>query len=423
MSHRAKWGFCVLSFGALLLMQQPAASLDRPAEQDIGKSVTDIGDALKLAKDNFADIDRKLADLKAKVDALKGDLIRLEDGTAVVKQGTPSTDLVKDDLEKLNAALAEANAKRDEAIGKLDEIFTLLVSIRATKTGDTYPNDLHGFLRSLVDQLTTYLDEAPIAAEELELPAESDKSLRHALVPFYASLKKFNDAVQVPPAGPEIVANITALTSALGAYTPRTFQALPGAPAAASALGGKMAELSQDYTLAAAAKTVDQLIKAANQMTGFIKESPAAAKQVLKQTDAAVTAFNNLSAEIANLKLSDVGLVVRVREAKLGDTYPRYYIANRWCDATAYMRAHCDRQPKCDLGASYQTDVCGYNPAPSAEPRHRGLYVIYECVRNLEANFAGDYDPTPPAGQARLQRPVNDYVVLRGGGSLICAVK
>ncbi|MEI9412343.1 hypothetical protein [Mesorhizobium salmacidum] len=184
-----------------------------------------------------------------------------------------------------------------------------------------------------------------------------------------------------------------------------------------------MAELSQDYTFASAAKTVDLLRAAADQMTQFIKGSPDAAKRVLKQTDAAVTAFNNLSAEIDKLGLKDVGLVVRVREAKLGDTYPRYYIANRWCDATAYMRAHCDRQAKCDVGASYQTDVCGYNPAPSAEPQHRGLYVIYECVRNLEANFDSGYDPTPLAGNARLQKPVNDYVVLRGGGSLMCAVK
>ena len=169
---------------------------------------------------------------------------------------------------------------------------------------------------------------------------------------------------------------------------------------------------------------VANFAKAAGELNTALSTATDPTKAVLKRDAAAVENLSKLVLTVQSLKLSNLGLVVRVLEAKFGDTYPNprdRLIAKRWCDATAYMRIACDRKASCSVPATYQNDVCGYNPAPAADPRNRGLYVLYECVLDTEDNFRGRYTGSDfVEGSVRLRRPPNQYVVLRGNGGLQC---
>ncbi len=219
-----------------------------------------------------------------------------------------------------------------------------------------------------------------------------------------------------------VVAQMKALVDALAPLDTEKFEKLEGAPDQAEALAAALARVSNRFVDVSNNNRVTQITNAAGKFTTTLNGASAATKKILQQDGDASENLNKLLLAIQDLKLTDAGLVVRVLEAKFGDTYPvNTFIEKRWCDATAYMRAACDRQPKCSLATNYQDQVCGFNPAPSAEARYRGLYVRYECVRNIEANFVAAYGTHgSAAGPVRLQMSRDKYVVLRGSGSLIC---
>lgn len=69
----------------------------------------------------------------------------------------------------------------------------------------------------------------------------------------------------------------------------------------------------------------------------------------------------------------------------------------RFCSATSAVRVMCQGQPSCNLGsapaagafptASFSgATLCGYEPAPFADARHKALVIGYQCV-------AGKWDP------------------------------
>ncbi|MBY5533644.1 hypothetical protein HFO58_10770 [Rhizobium leguminosarum] len=227
-----------------------------------------------------------------------------------------------------------------------------------------------------------------------------------------------------PPATPaaDVIAQLDALITSLKSLDSTSFQKIDGASKKAGELTERIYALDQNLSETADAKKASSIVKASEGLTGAIGSASPSVKALLQQTDAANEGLNNLLASIQTLALRPPGLVVRVNEAKFGDTYPdKYYIKRRWCDATAYMRARCDRKGTCSLEANYQDVVCGFNPAPSADLRDRGLFVDYQCVPNIEASFTGTYGPVRAVTPV-LKKSRQAYVVLRGSGAIVCGV-
>jgi hypothetical protein len=227
------------------------------------------------------------------------------------------------------------------------------------------------------------------------------------------------------PSDTELVAKIDDLISALSSFKSTDFQKIDGAAGKSGQLTSRLYELSTGLADRADGAKVSSITKSAGDLSAAIGGLAAPVKSLIQQNDDASQALNKLLASIQDLGLRKPGLVVKIIEAKFGDTFSaRSLNSERWCDATAYMRAHCDRTGSCLLDANYQDVVCGFNPAPSADPRDRGLYVDYQCVPNIEASFAWAYDPVARQETSPILRKKNrsDYVILRGGGAIVCGV-
>ncbi len=85
--------------------------------------------------------------------------------------------------------------------------------------------------------------------------------------------------------------------------------------------------------------------------------------------------------------------------AVLNRNEPQFFDTKRMCSATQAIRAICHGQPAC-LTTSEATpsrtgiQLCGYEPAPYAEPMHRGLVVEYDCQSS--DSFDASTPPPPP---------------------------
>ncbi len=117
---------------------------------------------------------------------------------------------------------------------------------------------------------------------------------------------------------------------------------------------------------------------------------------------------------------------------KVVDTYHKHRNSKRWCDATMATRVACDRKGECDfsdatvgnqvLPAGYQSRLCGFNPAPTADPRHRGVHVFYQCLRDHTKNFENDPIVVGSIEAKSMTEEFGDvqYALLRQGGQIVC---
>ncbi|ACS60268.1 hypothetical protein Rleg_5446 (plasmid) [Rhizobium leguminosarum bv. trifolii WSM1325] len=224
-----------------------------------------------------------------------------------------------------------------------------------------------------------------------------------------------------PVDGAELIAKLDELSAALAQLDSARFAKIPDAEAKAETLTNRLFELSHGLAEKVDGNRSSSITRAATDLNGALAAAPQALKTLLLQGDESSEALNKLRETILTLGLRKPGLVVRVVEAKFGDTYTGRVSASRWCDATSYLRGKCDRAGSCTLDQNYQDVVCGFNPAPSADLRDRGLYVDYQCVPNIEASFAKDYDPAAHLSTSPfLKKSRAQYVVLRGNGSIVC---
>jgi hypothetical protein len=226
---------------------------------------------------------------------------------------------------------------------------------------------------------------------------------------------------------PNAADSIQSLINALAMFTPETISKIEGAETAANALSTRLGELFPDIGKAQVDARMLAITAAAEKLTVALPKKPPADKAGLKtallEDEKAFRALTALEKTLGEMELANAGPMIRVIEAKVGDTYPSGpVVAQRWCNATAAMTKLCDRKSNCSLTAAFEVDLCGYNPAPSADPRHRGVFVRYECVRGINANFVRQHPvPGENTNETGLARPRGDYVIIRGGGAIVCS--
>ena len=127
----------------------------------------------------------------------------------------------------------------------------------------------------------------------------------------------------------------------------------------------------------------------------------------------------------------DVPYGIHVVYARAGDLR---FVGNeaRSCNATGYFRKQCSRIQECSIkdGATIE-QICGYDPAPFAEERDRGAYVIFRCVTAGDLEWrkllASDWDLFDPKS-LKLFKTTGDYTDaheawLRGRAVFYCGMK
>lgn len=181
-------------------------------------------------------------------------------------------------------------------------------------------------------------------------------------------------------------------------------------------------------------KSVDALITALQGDLAAAK--PELSKEAINNAAASVVSISNnlgviLKAVGANNDVIHVvgawyGDLAVIRE-KLRNGGPLDAANSRYCSATHAVRARCERKAQCFEpvepssgnstgsavdGATSEIDgthLCGYEPAPFAEPRRKGLVIRYDCVSPNDRIWMR---PTPlderigGAGQAVLRNSV-----------------
>ena len=90
-----------------------------------------------------------------------------------------------------------------------------------------------------------------------------------------------------------------------------------------------------------------------------------------------LTNLANLNAQIRSTVQEAVGPRVHVVSARYGDIRADA-AEGRTCDATAAVVKSCERTSNCTI--EEPSSVCGYDPVPFAEARHKALVITYSCV-------------------------------------------
>lgn len=133
-----------------------------------------------------------------------------------------------------------------------------------------------------------------------------------------------------------------------------------------------------------------------------LKDALAAFKEASKPPLAdALVALKTSISEKVNLTFG-----IHVVRARVGDL--RFLSdRRRTCDATGYFRGRCNKETSCQLISADTIDgICGYEPAPFAEDRNRGMAIEYICVTETEGGwqklFASD-NSAKGGRQVRLQ--------------------
>lgn len=389
--------------------------------------IAEIRESIETAQHQFDTLGKQLNDLAQDVQAVKGDFVRLGDGNTVLKKDVRLTAPLEADVAKLGDEIAAAEEARRKAIDEIDGIFDSLVRMR---TGNTPAQslELHAFVRRMLAAATSSLLNGAVVADERAFVAETSQTLRATLAAVEAERRKFEAEVSAGPAqaSPDLTASMTALEAQIEQLDTTTATAIDGAEVAALSLSARLAALFPKVETADVGRTVVAIQTAATKLNAVLPTDDAkdgGLKAALLADNAAYGTLVTLEATLNKMALKSAGPVVRILEAKVGDTFAaRRAVPSRWCNATAAMAALCDRKPNCKLDAGFEVQLCGFNPAPSADPRHRGVFVRYQCLRGIDANFVGTY-PFPPdaSGNRTLKLAPKNYVILRGGGAILCS--
>jgi hypothetical protein len=222
-----------------------------------------------------------------------------------------------------------------------------------------------------IKQLRSFATGAVVPLQGSKISDQQIKDMHAALDP----------VLSIVPAGDDV-----GLTSAIGAAT-------------------KIANTTAVVAPEAVVSSLDALVLALQtKITAATSAAPAT------RTAAAITAMNSVSANVG-LILKALGAndsLIRVTGAWYGDLgairrklsyggLGPFHSTSRYCSATRAVRTRCQGQPHCyepadapakDAastagGSTTEIDgfhMCGYEPAPFAEPREKGLIVRYECI-------------------------------------------
>lgn len=395
----------------------------------LAKRIAEISQSVEESKKQFDEIGKALQGLSGDIQAVKGDFIRLDSGTLVLKEGVPAAAPLEAEVAKLNEQIAANDAARKKVVKEIDDVFASLVALR-TGNGTTPSLELRAFTRLLLTSTAQSLSNADVVAEEKSKAADDPEGLRTALAKLETERRKFEAALSggsvEPPPG--VTASITALLGQLSGLTPDKAASIEGAKAAVLSLSDRLAELFPEVDTKDVARKVADIKIAAGKLNSALPqktaENDAGLKTSLLEDVASYSALATLQKTLDDMELKAAGAMVRIIEAKVGDTFPTdRAIPSRWCNATAAMAALCDRKPNCKLDTSFEVQLCGFSRAPSADPRYRGVFVRYQCLRGTDGNFVGNY-PTPSSGvsdKITLDRPRANYVIIRGGGAIICS--
>ncbi|MER8859040.1 hypothetical protein NKI09_15460 [Mesorhizobium sp. M0757] len=395
---------------------------------DLAARIAKIGQSIDDSKKQFDELGKVLHGLAGDVEAVKGDYIRLETGVTILKDGVPITLPLKQEVAKLNEQIATAEASRKKVVEEIDKIFDDLVKLR-TGSDATSSLELHAFNRRLFAAGAESLSNAAVIKEEKGLGVGAPESLRSVLAKVEVERRKFEASLSEGPAEPppNLTASMTGLVEQLSKLNPDTAAAVAGAKAAALSLSDRLAALFPEIDTKTVNRKVADITVAAAKLNTVLPKKAAENDKGLKTSllgeEAAYAALTALKKTLDEMELTAAGDMVQIIEAKVGDTFSTTRVVpSRWCDATAAMAELCDRKPNCKLDTGFEVQLCGFNRAPSADPRYRGVFVRYQCLRGIDGNFAGKYPIRSGAtDDNRLEKPRGNYVVIRGGGVIMCS--
>lgn len=405
-----------------------AEDLSSDANADLLRRIGEVRQSVNDAQEQFDDIGKVLRELASDVEEVKGDYIRLETGDTILKEGVPVTYPLTEEVTKLNEQVAAAEASRKKIVEKIDKVFDDLVQLRIGSDAAT-SLELHAFSRRLFAAGVASLSSAAVVEEEKAKDASDPDSLRLVLAQVEAETRKFEASLSEAPEepNPNLTVSMTGLVDRLSGLTPDTAASIPGAKTAAMSLADRLAALFPEIDTKNLNRTIADITTAATKFNTALPKKSAANDQGLKTSllndEAAYAALKELQKTLDEMELSTVGVKVRIIEAKVGDTFPATrIIPSRWCDATAAMAELCDRKSNCKIETGFEVQLCGSNRAPSADPRYRGVFVRYQCLRGIDNNFVGNYPiPAGTSNNNILERPRGNYVIIRGGGAIMCA--
>lgn len=394
----------------------------------IAKRIAEVRQSVDQSKKQFDELGKVLNGLASDIAEVKGDFIRLNSGTLVLKEGISTMAPLEAEVAKLNEQIAANDAARKKVVDEIDKVFVSLVALR-TGNGTTPPLELRAFTRLLLTSAAQPLSNADVVAQEKSKAADDPEGLRTAFAKLETERHKFEAALSggsvEPPPG--VTASMTALIDQLSTLTSDKAASIAGAKAAALSLSDRLAELFPDVDAKDVARKVADIRAAAVKFDAALPkkttENDAGLKISLLNDEGAYGALTALQKTLDEMELKAAGAMVRITEAKVGDTFPTdRAIPSRWCNATAAMAALCDRKPNCKLDTSFEVQLCGFSRAPSADPRYRGVFVRYQCLRGIDHNFVGNYPiPSGASDKTTLDSPRGNYVIIRGGGAIICS--
>jgi len=275
---------------------------------------------------------------------------------------------LKSQIDKLVEALGDAAAAKDPDVQK--SLLGLLTRIDATACNDKAGPNASCKLEQLVSLAPGVI--AAFKSDGVEMSDEQIKALHAKLDLILATVPPKNDLV---------------LTLSLGLAT--------------TIVSSPKSVVAPDTVL----KSVDDLVRA---LQGDIAAAkPELSKGAIARTTASAASISNnleliLKAVGAHTEVIHVvgawyGDLAVIRE-KLRKGGPLDATTSRYCSATQAIRTRCERKAQCfepveppSSGATASTadgatseidgaHLCGYEPAPFAEPRRKGLVIRYDCV-------------------------------------------
>jgi hypothetical protein len=127
-------------------------------------------------------------------------------------------------------------------------------------------------------------------------------------------------------------------------------------------------------------------------------------------------------------KITDADYKIHVVRSWFGDLRT-VWRESRLCTSTSAMKAQCEAKTECSLlpgtapAPFNQESLCGFDPAPLADIRFKGVVVNYTCVRGGKQvwNEVAQYPGTDPTTRAAwTPRDINQAVLRSNAMSIRC---
>lgn len=447
--------FFIVLFFILYSALTPAFS----QSSQIEPVLKEIEEKLKKLNANVTESQNSLSELSKDIKKVDTSLFRLDDGTIVVGKDQSIIDQLKRELEAITAKKSTVDDLEDAIHTNLRKLVQEVDSYYSTKLQTNKNDHGHQYVMQSLVALINLLKKKGLekSEKELEDSAAGVASLLPALIFEAEKFRKTvsgNTSDEVDELNTKLL-EIRQLLDLANANTIADDSIKSSAEALEKRLLAKFDKLPEIASLSKISKS-GEAAKLLSDQIKVLKDDKLFSRLLnLPGNDTAykrhVTAKNALD----EIPFESTGLVVRILEAKVGDTFQpsfkdcvkrpsqarsecmqevmsdpdglKVYKADRWCNATANLAAACDRESKCPstaaLTATYQSQMCGGDPSPTgSNANYRGMYVMYDCVRNLDKNFVGKYPASSrdSKGSKFPERPEDEYVIMRQGSQLVC---